>query len=344
MADSACAGGCGMTKGNWTAVMALVAISAPAPALEPAPKDQARATITHLATGFHFPSVVDGFNRVSIKAFNSVATDISIGYASLTRGSQVAVTVYVTPAPQVTATSAAQAQSCDKQFEAMDRRFTQTHPGARQLVRGDVRSPSLQYAGTGRQVIYDYEDVFYGQRQTLRSETDLYCYVGGNWLIAYRSTSPVQVDYAPKLATFMRQLVWPAPGSGQPVADAVSSGNAAPSNRVIVKVRAGQQQVALAGLVVTGSEADLARFEAAASQHGVNARRMTENGKTQSIASLLKPEITKADAADLFRSTRDGKYGRLTLEILLMPPEFIGEERDILSRAPIYPASAVEEF
>lgn len=331
-----------MTKGNWTAIMALVAISAPAGAADPAPKDVARATVTHIATGFHFPSVVDGFNRVSINAFNSTATDISIGYASLVRGAQVAVTVYITPAPQVTATSAAQAQSCDKQFEAMDRRFSQTHPGARQLVRGDVRSPSSQYAGTGRQVIYDYEDVFYGQRQTLRSETDLYCYVGGNWLIAYRSTAPVQVDYAPKLATFMRQLAWPAPGSGKPVTDTAPA-NDATSNRVLVKVRSTRQQVALAGLIATGSDADLARFEAAASQHGVDARRMTENGKTQSIASLIKPQITKADATDLYRSARDGKYGKLSVELMLMPSDFVGEERDILSRAPIYPASAVED-
>jgi hypothetical protein len=93
-----------------------------------------------------------------------------------------------------------------------------------------------------------------------------------------------------------------------------------------------------------GSEADLARFEAAASEHGVDARRMTENGKTQSIASLLKPQITLAAATDLFRNTRDGKYGKVTLELLLMPPDAKGEERDLLSRAPIYPASAVETF
>jgi hypothetical protein len=230
----------------------------------------------------------------------------------------------------------------------MDRRFTQSHPGARQLVRGNVRSPSPQYAGTGRQIIYDYEDVFYGQKQTLRSETDLYCYVGGNWLIAFRSTAPVKVDYAPRLATFMRLLSWPAPGSGRPVAELAPPqpvANAAPvaqSNRVIVKVRAGQTRAALAGLIVSGSDADLARFEAAASQHGVDARRMTENGRTQSIASLLKPQISLADATQLFRSVRDGKYGKVSLEVLLIPPEANGEERDLLSRAPIYPVSAIE--
>jgi len=60
-------------------------------------------------------------------------------------------------------------------------------------------------------------------------------------------------------------------------------------------------QASLAGLIVKGSIADLARFEAAASQRGVDARRMTENGMNQSIASLLKPEIKLADATDLYR-------------------------------------------
>jgi hypothetical protein len=171
----------------------------------------------------------------------------------------------------------------------------------------------------------------------------------------------VRVDYAPKLTSFMRSLAWPAPGSGRPVAEAAPAPAPAPapasqqpvaaaetsgaqSNRVLVRVRSSQQQVAIAGLVVMGSDADLSRFEAAASQRGIDARRMTENGRTQSIASLLKPEITLANATDLFRSTRDGKFGKITLEVMLMPADVVGEERDLLSRAPIYPASALENF
>jgi hypothetical protein len=328
-------------------------------------------TVTHVATGFHFPAVVGDFNRVLIHAFNSAATDVSISYATLKPGAQLAVTVYITPAPAVDPTSAAEAKSCDQQFAAMDGRITKVHPEARQLVLGKVRSPSPEYVGTGRQVIYDYEDVFYGQKQTLRSETDLYCYVGGNWLIAYRATAPVKVNYAPLLASFMRNLAWPPPGSGKPVPGAAAApvpasaptpavaaasrppvAKAAPAvpvlaaegNRVLVRLKAGKTQVALAGLVVSGSEADLARFESAASQLGVDARRMTENGKTESIASLLKPQIKLADASDLYRHARDGKFGKVKLEVMLLPPGSSGEERDLLSRAAIVPASAIDSF
>ncbi len=361
-----------MKKRTWTAVAALVAIAGPVGTRAAEPGVQKLGTVTHVATGFQFPEVVGGFNRVSIHAFNSAATDVSIGYASLTPGAQVAVTVYITPAPAVDLNAAAQARSCEKQFAAMDNRIAKAHPDARQLVRGDTRSPSSQYDGTGKQVIYDYEDMFYGQKQTLRSETDLYCYVGGDWLIAYRATAPIKVDYAPKLANFMRALAWPMPGSGKPVASvaptpavvaetrppavqptpaapAVKAPPAAPvftadGNRVLVRLKADKSQAALAGLVVSGSEADLVRFETAASQHGVDARRMTENGKTETIASLLKPQIKLADASDLYRHARDGKFGKVKLEVLLLPPGSSGEERDLLGRAAILPASALDSF
>jgi hypothetical protein len=375
-------GDAGMRTQSWTAAIALAALAMPIAAghaqtsAGPGPggsgnvKDLRNATMTHLATGFHFPPEVAGFERVSVQAFNGAATDVSISYASLTPGAQLAVTVFVTPAPAVQASSAAEAQSCDQQFAAMDRRITKLHPDARQLVVGNVRSPSPQYAGTGKQVIYDYDDVFYGQKQTLRSETDLYCYVGGNWLVAFRATAPVKVDYAPKLASFMRALAWPSPGMGRPVSQApapppspvpapvpprsamasapiVTAPTVAapiPGNRVLVRLKAAKQQAALAGLVVTGGDADLQRFETAASQRGVSARRMTEGGKTESIASLLKPEIRLADATDLYRHARDGKFGKLKLEVMLLPPTATGDERELLSQAAIVPATAIEAF
>jgi len=80
--------------------MALVAVSAPAGVMAQS-TDLTRATLTHIATGFRFPGAVGGFNRVSINAFNSDATDVSISYAALSQTSSVAVTVYITPAPAV---------------------------------------------------------------------------------------------------------------------------------------------------------------------------------------------------------------------------------------------------
>ena len=71
---------------------------------------------------------------------------------------------------------------------------------------------------------------------------------------------------------------------------------------------------------------------------------MTEGGKTESIASLLKPEIRLADATDLYRHARDGKFGKLKLEVMLLPPTATGDERELLSQAAIVPATAIEAF
>ena len=113
-------------------------------------------------------------------------------------------------------------------------------------------------------------------------------------------------------------------------------------NRVLVRLKSEKTKATLAGLVASGSDQDLERFETAASMRGVEAHRLTENGKTESIASLLKPTIRVADAADLLRDARKGKFGKLALEVMLLPPGSAGEERDLLGRAAIVPAEALE--
>ena len=42
----------------------------------------------------------------------------------------------------------------------------------------------------------------------LRSETYLFCYVGGRWRVKYRFTYPAALDAQHGIEDFMRDLVW----------------------------------------------------------------------------------------------------------------------------------------
>ena len=58
-------------------------------------------------------------------------------------------------------------------------------------------------------IVFSFSGVFRGKKQPLRSEADLFCYVGGKGLIAYRTTAPTAVRYEAELTALMQRLRWP---------------------------------------------------------------------------------------------------------------------------------------
>jgi uncharacterized protein YigA (DUF484 family) len=60
----------------------------------------------------------------------------------------------------------------------------------------------------GRMATFEYEEVFTGQRQLLRSHLYLFCFVGDKWVIKYRFTHPRFFDATKELDEFMKNLSW----------------------------------------------------------------------------------------------------------------------------------------
>ncbi|MBW8911472.1 MAG: hypothetical protein JF564_06225, partial [Sphingomonas sp.] len=125
------------------------------------------------------------------------------------------MTVYVYPAPEVPAKTpvaamkAVQDRLCADHFEGIKADIVQSHAGAVLIEESETASPApASFAHTGRRAVFSFTD-YRDKEQPLRSEADLFCYVGGKWLIAYRTTAPASVRYEAELAALMRSLHWP---------------------------------------------------------------------------------------------------------------------------------------
>jgi hypothetical protein len=161
----------------------------------------------HSATGFRFPAIAGEFRRAQIEKYNSEGTDVGVGYNLYSADKQIAVTVFVYPAPPVQ--DSAKAATCAEQFRSVKSDIEHAHPGARLVQETALSSPMPDRRETGQKAVYDFSGSFAGVEQRLHSEADLFCYVSGPWFIAYRATAPAKLDYQPDLMRLQRLLTWP---------------------------------------------------------------------------------------------------------------------------------------
>lgn len=175
----------------------------------PAQPQTSSEPYVHRATGFTFPATVGEFTRAQISKYNSEGTDVGVGYNLYTPTKQIAVTVFVYPAP-LAVDASAQDKACAAQFESVKADIERGHRDVHQIAESTIPSPAPNFDNAGKKAVYNYEDVFAGTAQPLRSEADLYCYVSGPWFVAYRTTTPKNTDYEPDLRRLMHDLTWPS--------------------------------------------------------------------------------------------------------------------------------------
>jgi hypothetical protein len=174
-------------------------------------------TYVHRPTGFAFPVALGMFTRSVVTEYDRDATDVSGGYDKAAGDEGVAVTVYVYPAPLLISIGSPQAvvedsrdHLCVGAWESLKAEIVQSHPDAELIGLGTIASPSPLFKAAGHKAVFKFTGNFGGREQSLRSEADLFCYAGGRWLVAYRTTAPAAFDYRADLAALMQALRWPA--------------------------------------------------------------------------------------------------------------------------------------
>ncbi|WP_340315317.1 hypothetical protein [Rhizorhabdus argentea] len=170
----------------------------------------------HRGSGFIFPAAAGDYQRTSLIEYDVAATDVSAGYQIMTPGRETVITIYVYPAPEVPADTpateleAVQDRLCANHFEEVKADIVQAHAGAALIKEGKTTAPAPgSFAHAGRRAVFSFSSGFRDKEQPLRSEADLFCYVGGKWLIAYRTTAPAAVRYEVELAALIHSLRWP---------------------------------------------------------------------------------------------------------------------------------------
>jgi hypothetical protein len=86
---------------------------------------------------------------------------------------------------------------CRNEFESRKRELLSAHPGAQLLQQRAASAPGDGPSIPGEMAAFKYDDLFGGQRQSLRSESYVFCYVGGRWSFEYRFTYPEWVNAQP---------------------------------------------------------------------------------------------------------------------------------------------------
>jgi hypothetical protein len=189
---------------------ALLAVAAPAAAQQDI---QRPGTNFHDAAGAAFPEQVGDFRRVRVTQFDEAGRDISATYRLERPAGTMVMTVYIYPATP--AAAGGRTQSCDREFEEVRQAIREQYKDAELTEDGAAPAVDGVAGPLGRRSVYRLVAPFAGEAQPVRSEVDLYCYVGGDWLVKYRATSPAALDAAGAVEQFIRSGPWP--GRGAPV-------------------------------------------------------------------------------------------------------------------------------
>lgn len=198
----------------WIAASLLPVFATPAAAQ---PRDIDRpGTVSHAAAAAHFPERVGDFRRSNVTQYDEAANNVSASYNLVRGGDRLLITVYVYPVAAVQAApgsartaDVARATLCRQELRMVGQVVENQHPDARRIDEG--AAPAVDGVGPGLNLrsVYSFAAPFNGREQQVRSETDLYCYVGGDWLVKYRATSNAGFDAAGAIEQFIRSGPWP---------------------------------------------------------------------------------------------------------------------------------------
>ena len=202
---------------HWIAAAALAFGLGSAASAQPRSIDQP-GDVAHPTAGTHFPEQVGEFVRSDVMQYDEVGTDVSASYNLVRGGDRLLISVYVYPAPTLRSApgsertaDVARANMCRQEMTSVGQ-VIENHPqysGARRLEDGVA--PAMEGVGPGLNLrsVHSFTGPFSGREQTVRSETDLYCFVGDRWLVKYRASSNAGFDASEAIETFIRNGPWP---------------------------------------------------------------------------------------------------------------------------------------
>ncbi len=198
-----------------TLLMALALFGCPPMRPKPVTLPQvinAEGTVTHAASGMTFPMSVGDFRRNKVIRYDAESLNVSAGYVLGTVTEAVLATVYVYPAPWLVSggSPANVVADCDQlpqgAFEAEKRAVMNYRPGVILIQESDASLLQNKALHSGKMATLDFEEVFAGHRQLVRSH--LYVFCCGKWVVKYRFTHSLLFNAKKEIDEFMRNLSW----------------------------------------------------------------------------------------------------------------------------------------
>ena len=167
--------------------------------------------VAHGSADAVFPVRVGDFRRTSVVSYRPDRSDMSAGYSLPLSGGRLIVTVYIYPS----ATGGDRAANCRAEFEGVGEAIGQSYGGARLIENGPAPAITGVEPELGLRSVHRARVPIDGRQRDVRTESRLYCYVGGRWQVKYRASA--SVDYAPELLErFIAQGPWPGRAPADP--------------------------------------------------------------------------------------------------------------------------------
>ena len=196
----------------WFAAIALL-FAAPALAIAQPEDISAPGTVPHPAAHAGFPERVGDFERGQVFRFQE--GDIGANY-DLARGNdRVRLSIYIYPAPRVS--RGQRAEACQEVMQGVAAAIFQQYPGAEMNEIGAAPAAAGTEPGLALRTVHSIRVALRGgEPEAVRSESRLYCFVEGNWLVKYRVSSNADgaLDIGALIDEFMRVGPWPGRGAG----------------------------------------------------------------------------------------------------------------------------------
>jgi hypothetical protein len=194
----------------WFAAIALL-LAAPAFAAAQPQDISAPGTVAHAAARAGFPERVGDFRRVHVLRYDE--DDISANY-DLRRGEDfIRISVYIYPAPPVP--RAQHAALCEEHMAGVTDVIMRQYPGAEVTEIGAAAAIAGTEEGLRLRAVHRIRIPLRGPApEETRTESRLYCYVEGDWLVKYRVSSNADFDVDSLIDDFIRIGPWPGRGAG----------------------------------------------------------------------------------------------------------------------------------
>ena len=194
------------------AALCLLAALAWLPASAQGPRDiEHKGPFTQQASGALFRERVGDFVRTRITQYDEAGDDVSGSYNLVTPEGRLVLTVYVYPGPTVPPKTpmSSKVAACGEYFESARAEIAKK-PGARTLKEEESVAVGEIDPKLRKRVLFAARTRFDGEEQDVRTQLDLYCFVGGKWMVKYRTTSHAAFDATAAIDTFIRTGPWPS--------------------------------------------------------------------------------------------------------------------------------------
>jgi hypothetical protein len=176
----------------------------------------------HAPSGLTFPVAIGAFQRQGVLRAGDDRNEEVGNYTAIVSGARILANVHVLPAQELMSINSTgkklpaddtlrgiRNQFCQKQYESAFPTLSKLSPSGAHVLQEPTSftHSGRPYPGLKAYVVVSSPSAFGQSHPPLRSESHLFCFVGGRWYVRYGFTYPVSFDARAQVESFIHQTM-----------------------------------------------------------------------------------------------------------------------------------------